>query len=247
MTTSVLRGFGFAILLGLAWLVGQLSQPTHAAPQTGGLPALERRVESLEAMVAELKKVNTDQAEEIAALGDLITAFEDKTASISVVGNDFMITGKNVFILDGSGDTKSTSGLGNLTIGYNAGRQGGGDDRSGAHNLILGDENNYGSYGGLVAGNANTISGPYATVLGGFVNKAKAFGATVSGGEFNIASGVQSAVLGGSFNEAAGDNSTVSGGTQNEASADNSSVSGGLGRVAPFIYNWAAGGLFQDH
>jgi len=240
MTTSGLRGFGFAFILGLAWLVGQRSQPTLAAPQAGGLPALEGRVAALEKLVASLTTANTSQAAEIAAL-------KDKTASISVAGNAFVITGKNVFIQDGSGDTNSVSGLGNLTIGYNAVGGGLPVNRSGAHNLILGDQNNYGSYGGLVAGNSNSLAGPYATILGGFANKAEAFGATVSAGSFNTTSGVYAAILGGSFNKATAANSTVSGGTHNEARADDSSVSGGLNRIAPFIQNWAAGGLSQNN
>jgi hypothetical protein len=259
MTTSGLRGFGLAMLLGLAWLAGQAGHRPLAAQQAGGLPALERRVAALEAMVGELQQVNTGQAAEIAALkarvaqvegqqaalANRVSAVEVKTAPVSVTATTYTIAGRNVFIQDGTGDTESASGLGNLTIGYNVARGAGQDARTGSHNLILGDEHNYTSYGGLVAGDANTIAGPYATVLGGFVNTAGAFGATVGAGSFNTASGVYAAVLGGSFNKALQANSTVSGGTGNEARAENSSVSGGLNRIAPLIQSWAAGGLSQ--
>jgi len=46
------------------------------------------------------------------------------------------------------------------------------NDRTGSHNLLVGDENNFNSYGGLVAGSLNTISAPYSSVGGGYHNKA---------------------------------------------------------------------------
>ena len=241
------RKLSVGFLFALVWLVGQLGQSPLIAQQTGGLPALEARLAALEAMVAALQEVNTNQADRIAALEARITQVEAKTSPISVAGTNFVITGKNVFIVDGSGATESSSGLGNLIVGYNALRNVGGDLRAGSHNLILGDRNNYTSYGGLVAGDSNEIGRPYATITGGAANKAIGYAATVCSGEFNTASGVQAAILGGKFNTASGDNSSVSGGNHNESRADDSSVSGGLNRVAPFLYNWAAGGLLQDH
>ena len=49
-----------------------------------------------------------------------VAAVEGKTAPLSVSGTDLTITGVNVHIVDGSGSTDSTSGLGNLIVGYNA-------------------------------------------------------------------------------------------------------------------------------
>jgi hypothetical protein len=261
MKSYDMRAIGLLVLLGLAWFIGQPGARPVSAQQTGGLPALERRVAALEALVKALQGANTDQAAEIEALetrldqaeADLaaldagLQAVEAKTAPISVAGADFVIAGKNVSIVDGSGATKSDSGLGTLTVGYNALRNVGGNARTGAHNLILGDRHDYTSYGGLVAGDANEISRPYATVTGGSANKASGYAATVCAGEFNTASGVQASILGGKFNTASGDNSSVGGGNSNRAQADDSSVSGGLNRVAPFLYNWAAGGFLEDH
>jgi hypothetical protein len=242
-----ISGYGLLMIVGLAWLVGQPGVRSLSADQAGGLPALEKRVAALEALVKSIQQTNGGQAAEIAALNARLLAVEGKTAPISVAGTDFVIAGKNVFIVDGSGATESDSGLGNLTVGYNALRAVGGDARTGTHNLILGDRHNFTSYGGLVAGDANEISRPYATVTGGSANTASGYAATVCAGEFNTASGVQASILGGKFNTASGDNSSVGGGNHNQAQADDSSVSGGLGRVAPFLYNWAAGGLLFDH
>src|SRR5262249_44614356 len=199
-----ISGYGLLMVLGLAWLVGQPGVRSLSANQAGGLPALEQRVAALEALVKSLQQTNSGQAAEIAAL-------EAKTAPISVAGTNFMITGKNVFIVDGSGATDSGSGLGNLTIGYNGLRAVGGDPRTGAHNLILGDRNNYTSYGGLVAGDSNTISRPYATVTGGAANTASGYAAPVRAGEFNTASGGQAPTLGGKINTASRGDSAAGG------------------------------------
>jgi hypothetical protein len=149
-----------------------------------------------------------------------VSALETKTPFLSTGtdGNNkpaLFITGANVYIQDGTGSTDSTSGLGNLIVGYNALRDSN-NARTGAHNLILGDKNNYTSYGGLVAGLGNTISDIYALVSGGQGNTASGSYASVSGGNANVASGFIA------------------------------SVSGGYKRSATGDYNWVAGAAFQD-
>jgi hypothetical protein len=158
-----------------------------------------------------------------------LAALEQKTAPLSVSGTALVITGVNVFIQDGSGNTDSGSGLGNLTIGYNGSRNDPNDPdiHTGAHNLIVGDFNNYSSSGGLVAGIYNMISGDYATV---------------GGGGANTASAVESSVSGGTQNTASGANSWVGGGIENTASGDFSSVSGGERITQGTFAGWSAGG-----
>ncbi|MFO0891208.1 MAG: hypothetical protein U0790_18950 [Isosphaeraceae bacterium] len=110
------------------------------------------------------------------------------------------------------------------------GRGDGTNARTGSHNLILGDLNNYSSYGGLVVGSFNAVTDAYCSVSGGVGNTASVFGSSVSGGVGNTASGAES---------------TVSGGYRNTAVGFTSSVSGGSFRAAPGDYNWAAGELFE--
>lgn len=103
--------------------------------------------------------------------------------------------GVNVQIINGLGATSvdpgnpesdpgATNGLGNLIVGYNEIRPG--DDplvvRTGSHNLIVGVWHRYMSYGGLVAGFRNTISGPFANVSGGRNHTVSGAYAVVSGG-----------------------------------------------------------------
>lgn len=205
-----------------------------------------------------------------------VAALENKLNGVNRSGNNLSFNGMNVRITSGSGATDGAiNGLGNLIIGYNELR-GSNDNRSGSHNLILGSYNNYRSYGGLVAGSFNEISGIYASVSGGNANiasnthssvsggsgnTASGFQSSVSGGVSNTASGYQSSVSGGRLNTASsyfssvsggksniasGYSSSVSGGRSNTASGEESSVSGGISRSAIGFGNWAAGGLFQD-
>ena len=56
----------------------------------------------------------------VASQASTIAALQAKTAPLNVSGTTLTIKGVNVAIVDGTGSTNSTSGLGNLTIGYNA-------------------------------------------------------------------------------------------------------------------------------
>lgn len=94
-----------------------------------------------------------------------LTALETKLARVSVSGDDIYITGANLHLRSGSGSTDGpVNGRGNLIIGYNEMR-GTGDNRSGSHNLVLGSQHNYISYGGLVAGLRGGITAPFSTAI----------------------------------------------------------------------------------
>jgi hypothetical protein len=163
-------------------------------------------------------------------------------------------TGVNVQIVNGEGVTTSTNGKGNLVLGYAEPAIGG--ERTGSHNLLLGTEQEFTSYGGIISGNhnratganatvfgrLNTASGANATVLGGQGNTASRKGASVVGGLDNIASGVWASVLGGVENTASEFYATVDGGTSNTASGEVSSVGGGFANTASGRYATVGGG-----
>ena len=71
----------------------------------------------------------------------------------------------------------TTNGLGNLIVGYNELGNPNGDNRTGSHNLVTGQQNSFSSYGGLVVGQVTTPS-PDAMVLG----QRRASATTASGG-----------------------------------------------------------------
>ncbi len=163
------------------------------------------------------------------------------TATHSVI-----LEGANLYVQSGSGATDgAVNGLGNLIIGYGEdGSYYGGQpsDRSGSHNLVAGGGNSYSSFGGLLAGNLNVLTGAYTSVTGGFGNTATGEGSSVSGGYLNVASNYTSAVSGGVSNLASGPYSSVSGGMSNVASGERSTASGGYSNQATGFYSSVSGG-----
>ncbi|HET8898549.1 MAG TPA: hypothetical protein VFN09_07270 [Rhodanobacteraceae bacterium] len=188
----------------------------------------------------------------------------------------------NVQVVNGSGVTDGTpNGLGNLIIGYNASDpdyerefcsdgyynaseptcSGHGvwasDQRSGSHNLVLGDYNAYTRYGGIVAGDYNVINGGYASVTGGTSNLASGsrsvvsggventvsiYDASICGGKHNTVTGEFGTVCGGEYGIASGHAATVSGGFANTAYGDYTSITGGVGNQAGGLHSMVCGG-----
>ncbi len=138
-----------------------------------------------------------------------LNIMESKTAHITSTDRDVTISGANVHIVDGTGTTASSSSLGNLIVGYNGTRGFGSDLRTGSHNIVLGDRQNFSGYGGLVAGYSNSIGKPYATVTGGFNNAASGISSSISGGSNNTTYGDASAVSGGGNSVALGSTSLM--------------------------------------
>ena len=101
------------------------------------------------------------------------------------------------------------NGKGNLIVGSKSADV---KANPGYHNVIIGFGNKYSSYGGIVAGFENQISGNYAYVTGGWNNIASGYISSISGGYANIASSGYSSVSGGYANEAAASYSSVPGG-----------------------------------
>ena len=156
------------------------------------------------------------------------------------------IEGANLQIVNGSGTTNGTvDGLGNLIVGYNEIGNPSGDDRTGSHNIVSGRKNNFSSYGGLVVGSDNIISGEWSSVSGGRANTASGLWASVSGGQNNESYGTSSSVSGGRFNTASGMFASVSGGRGNTASGYLSSVSGGDVNTADNDRSSVSGGRFN--
>jgi hypothetical protein len=143
---------------------------------------------------------------------------------ISITNQTVLISGANLQVVSGAGETSSlVNGTGNIIIGYNEGDN---NNKSGSHNLIVGPMHSYSSFGGVVFGSMNEVSGIYSVVLGGNNNVASGLLSTVSGGMANTAIEEQSSIFGGSSNIASGWRSTVLGGQQNTASAWYSTVVG---------------------
>jgi hypothetical protein len=225
---------------------------------------LKAQVEALEATVQAQQDQIEQLQNDVAALeaGDALSPYVSVVSGSinALVGPHVIFEGVNVHIRSGYGSTEppvpdQTNGLGNFIIGYNELSTGTGsipDERTGSHNLVIGGAHTYSSWGGLVAGHNNRITGEVATVTGGLDNWADgdvsvisggkenrtgpgthyAYANTVCGGTGNESIGLASTVCGGIENTASGPQSTVSGGGNNTAEGGASSVSGGQFNVA---------------
>jgi hypothetical protein len=134
----------------------------------------------------------------------------------------------NVQIVSGSGSTTgAVNGEGNLVIGYaeNANNY----SRVGSHDLVVGANNGWKSYGQIVGGTKNQATGNFATVFGS-ANTASG-GSSFAAGESNTASGAAASVTGGAHNAAKGADSSVTGGEFNTASSSFTSITGGCSNL----------------
>jgi hypothetical protein len=240
-----------AVLVGV--VIGRLWEPQQVAAQRDG----DRT--SLEQLV------------------DRIEALEDKLGDVQIdAAGDVIFEGVNVHIRNGQGATETTNGKGNLIVGYNEESTWIENSRTGSHNIVVGTGHTFTRFGGIVAGDDNSITGDFASITGGsgnvasgelssvsggrrneatdyhasvsggLANEATANYSSVSGGSLNIASGGASSISGGTENWADAPLASVSGGKWNIANGENSTVGGGFDRTASGAYDWRAGGLFED-
>jgi len=183
-----------------------------------------------------------DTESNLSALAARCKQLEDLLVHFSLVGNDIYIKGANLHVVNGSGSTNSTNGLGNIIIGYNSMRSDEANTRTGSHMLVAGDEHNYSGYGGIVVGGRNTTTGGYASVGGGHKNTASGWASSVGGGLENTTSGSFASISGGINGTASGYGSSISGGWSNTSSHNASSVSGGVSNTASYEGASVSGG-----
>ncbi len=157
-------------------------QPARGQDILARLDNLEAQVATLQSALDDEKAARARQVTELQTalfderaarqnidqiIADVIIQMLDGLKHFSRDGDDIYITGANLHIVNGTGETETKNGLGNLIVGYNEGRTGiipnlPPDDRTGSHMLVVGKENNYSSYGGIVVGVHNTTSLNYS-------------------------------------------------------------------------------------
>jgi hypothetical protein len=175
-------------------------------------------------------------------LAQRVAALEKLLKHFSREKNEIFITGANLRIVNGLGATETTNGLGNLIVGYNEPRPEGGDRRTGAHNVIVGQQRDFTRFGGLVVGFKNMISGTYASVSAGAFNAARGDWSSVSGGASNEANDVYTSISGGTANIANGLAASITAGFHNITMADYASITGGGNNLASGIEATVSGG-----
>jgi hypothetical protein len=195
-------------------------------------------------------KAQEESAAKPPKLEQRVAALEYKLAHVEGGENEVVISGANLRIVNGLGATNTTNGLGNLIVGYNELRNNPAfppDVHTGSHNVVLGRGNNFLSFGGLVGGETNEISGEFSSISTGGSNTASGFRAWIGGGVNNTASGNDSSVSGGALNTAGGIRHTsVCGGIGNVASREQSSVCGGQNNTASSFRASVSGGRFNE-
>jgi hypothetical protein len=222
-----------ALVAALLTMIGSASAETTkiCVPEKPSKPVLSPSAsnECPTKSTTKYKQETLPSPAELEALGQILPHVKYVESGVGSKPT-IQFSGVNVQIVNGEGKTKSANGEGNLELGYDEDAQE--LNQTGSHNLVLGESNNFTSWGGIVAGKDNSISAPLASVLGGAVNEARKEGALVVNGILNTASGFVATVIGGNSNGASGKESTVSGGRLNVAKGTQASVSGGVGNVA---------------
>ncbi|MFN2375006.1 MAG: hypothetical protein ABR538_00590 [Candidatus Binatia bacterium] len=200
----------------------------------------------------------TDLELAVADLQTRMAALELLLAKVSIAGNNLVVTGMNLQVVSGSGSTSGkVNGTGNVIIGYDEADDNQ-DKKSGSHNLVAGRNHSYESYGGIVAGEDNILTGGAVSVLGGERNRADADLSVVVGGRQNEADGESSVVVAGENNRTVGRScvvtsgaqnlcsglvSAVGGGSANFCSGQGSVIGGGSNRTLGSNLGWMAGSL----
>lgn len=189
---------------------------------------------------ASAKNASSQMEAEITALHTTVAAQQNRLDVFDKLpfrldGTNLWIEHVNVHIVDGGMKTISSSGLGNLIIGYNEpggprdikiGRERAAQDqvilhkvdvRDGSHNLVLGSLNNYHGSGGIICGRDNQSDGNYACIIGGASN-------TISKGSFDIDDADGGPRI---HHDYRGDFSVIVGGINNLVNCDSSAIFNG--------------------
>ena len=154
-----------------------LEQRTHTVERqlrwwrglAGGLLGLAVLTWALPAVIAQEDASTGGQkglAQRVAALEQLLKPF-------SRAGTEVFITGANLHLVNGLGETDCRdedfkpipacpNGLGNLIVGYNEPREIGGPDiRTGSHNVVVGLGHNFSSFGGFVVASSTRLAAAF--------------------------------------------------------------------------------------
>jgi len=247
----------------------QSGQPAFASEVNSNFDAIKNAVNDNDSRI----QVNSDSGAATAAsvsdhegriadlettvtnLQSIVSALSAKLAYMSVDNSSTLhglapphviFTGANIHVQNGSGQSDTTNGVGNIIVGYNEPDNADTSKRTGSHNLVIGQRHEYSRYNGLVAGFNNRLEGIHSTVSGGYQNVAGGNYTSVSGGRSNETSARYTSVTGGYNNEAISEYATVTGGTENMANAFYAVVSGGRFNDAIGNFSSVSGGSYNE-
>jgi hypothetical protein len=249
----------------------QPGERARAADVNGNFNNLKVAVEAAERRNVELQNRIRDleaALSNVRALNGVVTV--EAVGGVRTV----RLTGVNLQVVNGLNRTESINGAGNVIIGYDepntfstrpicsqaratngalitdeagclaAGAVFSTQHKSGSHNLVLGTQNGYSSFGGIVGGRFNYINEIFASVIGGVDNRASGRFSVIVAGQGHLTQ-ESAAILGGIGNQALARNSSITGGVGNVASGENASITGGERNIASGRTSTVAGGLLN--
>jgi hypothetical protein len=247
-----------AFLFSSLALAGAIAcSPSHAQDANATIAALSAQVKVLGEQVRQVSALAASQQQALAEVRKSNQAMALRLSCVTKsTSTDFIFDGCNVHIQNGTGSTASTNALGNLIIGYNKNQV---SQRTGSHNVVVGDLHEYTSYGGVVTGTENTISSPNSTIMSSVDSSTTGTGgaaivgadrgmtqgnAVLLGGSQNFASANAhfAVAVGGNQNQALSGNAVVMAGTMNVASGGNAIACGGSENTASGTGAIACGG-----
>jgi hypothetical protein len=224
---------------GVSLCIPEAENTATVTPTKGACPAkyklTELGAEGKEGKEGTFAGLTTAEKETLLAVLPYVKFVKEGIAKKPTI----QFSGANVQVVSGAAKESEINGLGNLIVG----RDEEPGTQSGSNNLVIATfKQSFTSYGGLLAGARNTVSGVDASASGGEHNVASASAASVDGGEYDTASGLSSSVSGGYGNTASNKQAAVSGGQLNKASGLAGTVSGGLYNDASGTTSWVSGG-----
>jgi len=167
-------------------------------------------------------QVDALEAAIIPGLANHVSVEDDQT---------LLISGVNLQLVNGNGETPAVNGLGNLIIGYNE-SDSLTTQRQGSHNLVMGRWNQYASFSGIAHGLRNSVLTHESAVIAGSNNVVSGVKSAVLGGDNNTAFGNKVVAIGGVGNAAMGSVTSAIGGWQNQVDGTADIVLGGRYNVA---------------
>lgn len=212
------------------------------------LDRMQRRLDAQELEIAAVRNQNTTLRAQVSNL----IAINQHVSMVSLHGRPTVrFSGVNVQVVNGSGQTDSANGVGNLVIGYDRLRSDTGEEifeEECSSGWTLDDDFNRTrqaceAVGGvwhldhkrgshyLVIGDAHNYS-QWAGIISGNGSSTSGPYASVTGGSYNRVTAYGASISGGVFGVATGAQSSVSGGYGNWAAGYASSVSGGYIGIA---------------
>ncbi|MCP4921941.1 MAG: hypothetical protein GY913_33995 [Proteobacteria bacterium] len=185
---------------------------------------IDQELEELDDNLDDWQDEVEDDLDDLMADDTLVDLLDYLT--VDTTAGSVVFDSANVYIQSGSGTSDGTvNGLGNLIVGYD--EDDGSDTKTGSHNLVMGVYQGYSSYGGLVHGHNNELTGEDCAAVGTLDSLCSGEVSAVFGGEGHEAGGTGTAILGGYYNTADNNYNVVAGGTTNAAEAWAGAVFGG--------------------